>query len=90
MLKSLNIKIPLRIANKMDENGHLNPKYVGEFVAKHLDSAEGLDKPIEGLTFTYVFKIDGDLHTKVKIKATEYGLNMNDLVGRIIQQYYKG
>lgn len=88
MLKSLNIKIPVNIALKMEERGQLNPSYVSGLIQDHLTDNKGLDKQIIGLSHNYTFKIDSNLHREVKLRAIEVELPMNELVGRLIQQHY--
>ena len=88
-MKSLNVKIPLPVAQLMDDNAHLNPIYLTEFITANLSHADSLDKPISDLCYNYTFKIDNKLHKSIKLKALEVDLPMNDLVGRLLAKFYQ-
>lgn len=89
-MKSLNIKIPLTIAKVMDERAELNPTYITSFVVTNLSRVDSImDKPIEGMTFNYTFKVPADLHKIVKLKSVEKGIAMNEIVGRLLSNYYE-
>ena len=88
-MKSLNVKIPLPLAQLMDDNEQLNPIYLTEFITANLDNADSLDKPISDLCYNYTFKIDNALHKTIKLKALEVDLPMNDLVGRLLAKFYQ-
>lgn len=87
-MKNLNVKIPLSIAQHMDNNALLNPMNLTEFINDNLIHADSLDKPITELCYNYTFKIDNDLHKSIKLKALEIDLPMNELVGRLIEKYF--
>lgn len=87
-MKSISIKIPLEVAQHMDDRAQLNPIYLTEFITAKLNHADSLDKPISDLCYNYTFKIDNELHKTIKMKAMEVDLPMNDLVGRLIEKYY--
>lgn len=87
-MKSLNVKIPLSVAQKMDENAHLNPTYLTQFITDNLSYVYSLDKPITELSYNYTFKIDTDLHKSIKLIALEADLPMNELVGRLLTKFY--
>ena len=87
-MKSLNVKIPLSIAQHMDDSAQLNPSYISNFIIDHLDSADSLDKPISELSYNYTFKIDNVLHKTIKLIALELDLPMNELVGRLLAKFY--
>ena len=88
-MKSLNVKIPLEVAQHMDDNAQLNPIYLTEFITANLSHADSLDKPISDLCYNYTFKIDNKLHKTIKLKALEVDLPMNDLVGRLLAKFYQ-
>ena len=88
-MKSLNVKIPLPVAQLMDDNAQLNPIYLTEFITANLYQADSLDKPISDLCYNYTFKIDDDFHKLIKLKAIEVDLPMNDLVGRLLAKFYQ-
>ena len=87
-MKSLNVKIPLEVAQRMDDNAHLNPIYLSKFIRGNLIHADNLEHPISDLCYNYTFKIDNDLHKSIKLKALEVNLPMNELVGRLIDKFY--
>lgn len=90
-MKSLNIKIPLSIAQQLDDNAQLNPSYITGFIVTHLKEVDSvLDKPITEMSYNYTFKVPADLHQVVKIKSVEKDLAMNDLIGRLLACYYGG
>lgn len=87
-MKSLNVKIPVSIAQDMDSNEELNPMLLSAFITRNLIHADSLDKPITELCYNYTFKIDDELHKTIKLKALEIDLPMNELVGRLLDKYY--
>ena len=87
-MKSLNVKIPLSVAQTMDDKAQLNPMYMSKFIINHLDHADSLDKPISELSYNYTFKIGNALHKHIKLKAIELDLPMNELVGRLLAKFY--
>lgn len=87
-MKSLNAKIPLSVAQRMDENAQLNPTYLAQFITDNLSYIYSLDKPINELSYNYTFKIDDDLHKSIKLIALEADLPMNELVGRLLAKFY--
>ena len=89
-MKTINVKIPLDIAQDLDNRGRLNPQWLTTFILSHW-AYVGLvkDKPIEGLTYSYAFKIDEKIHKMVKFKAVELDVPMNELLGRLLQRFYK-
>ena len=60
-MKSLNVKIPLSVAQRMDDNAQLNPIFLTQFITDNLSYVYSLDKPINDLCYNYTFKIDNDL-----------------------------
>lgn len=88
-MKTLTVKIPLSIAQKMDDRAELNPNYLTGFIVSNLNNANTLDRPIQELSYNYTFKIDKDVHKMVKLKSIELDLPMNDLLGRLLEKYYE-
>src|SRR5690625_2199826 len=89
-MKSITIKIPMRIAIDMDERGRLNPDYLTGFIVTHLDMVKTIVKrPINELTYTYTCKINKDLHKSIKLLSIENDMPMNELIGRLLNYYYK-
>lgn len=89
-MKTINIKIPLDIAQDLDDRARLNPQWITSFILDnwpHVDLVT--DKPVEGLSYNYAFKVEDDLHKLVKLKSVELDLPMNELLGRLLQQYYE-
>lgn len=86
-MKTLNIKLPLSIAQQLDDKAELNAQSIGRFVASHLNTP--LAKiPIQEVTLNYSFKVQDDLHRSIKLKAIDEGLAMNELIGRMFAQFY--
>lgn len=89
-LKTINIKIPLDIAQDLDDRARLNPQWLTSFIIYHWSNVKQvIDKPVEGLTSNYSFKVEDYIHKMVKLKSVELDLPMNELLGRLLQQYYK-
>lgn len=87
-MKSISIKIPVSIAQRMDDNAQLNPVYLTQFIIDNLHQDDSLDKPISELCYNYTFKIGDDFHKLIKLKAIELELPMNEMVGRMFSKYY--
>lgn len=87
VLKSINIKIPLTIAQRLDDRGQLNPQYISQFITTFSDS-EVPKLPISELTYNYTLKVNADLHKKMKIRSIENNLPMNEMLGRLLVKYY--
>jgi len=89
--KTLSIKIPIELAGVMSEMGQLNPQYLKEFLNRELWTANRLkDHQPVGHHMTYTFKVDNDLHKVVRLKAFNEDLPVNEMVGRMIDNYYTG
>lgn len=89
-MKTINVKIPLDIAQDLDDRGRLNPQWLTSFIITNWSYASLVkDKPLEGLSYTYAFKVDEDLHKMVKLKSVELDIPMNELLGRLLQRFYK-
>ena len=87
-MKSLNIKIPLSVAQLMDDNAQLNPEYITSFIVEHYNKSDSLDQPISEICYSYTFKIDDRLHKAIRLQAFELELPMNEMVGRMFSKYY--
>lgn len=88
-MKSLNIKIPLGVAQLMYDNAQLNPDYITSFIVEHYNKAVSLKQPIDDMCYSYTFKIDDDIHKSIRLLSFELGLPMNELVGRLFSKYYE-
>lgn len=89
-MKTINIKIPLDIAQDLDDRARLNPQWLTSFIVVNWSFVNLVtDKPVEGLTSNYSFKVVDDLHKMIKLKAVELDLPMNELLGRLLQSFYK-
>ena len=89
-MKTINIKIPIEIAQDMDDKARLNPQWITSFIVvnfSYLDLV--VDKPISELSYNYSFKVDEGLHKMVKLRSVELGLPMNELLGRLLSAFYK-
>ena len=87
-MKSLSIKIPVKIATLMDDRGELNPSFIAGFLIVNKDKKVP-DSPTTGLTVNYTCKIDSLLHKHVKLKAIDNDLPINEFVARLLEKYYK-
>jgi hypothetical protein len=87
-MKSLSIKIPITVAQLMDDNAELNPNWLTGFLVLNY-SKQAPAEPLEGLNMNYTFKIDEGLHKAVKIAAIEANLPINEFVGRLLEDHYK-
>lgn len=89
-MKTINIKIPLNIAQDLDDRARLNPQWLTSFILANWENVTlVIDKPVEGLSYNYSFKVDDKLHKMVKLKAVELNMPMNELLGRLLQIFYK-
>lgn len=86
-MKTMNVKIPLDVAQKMSDNGHLNGEYIKELIIMKIEQELPAEE-LGGVPFNYSFKIPDNIHKLVKLKAIEKNLPMNDLIGRLIVRYY--
>jgi hypothetical protein len=86
-MKAINAKIPLSVAQLMDNNAQLNPQFLSTFITKNL-LKPCPDQPVESMAFNYTFKIDTDIHNSVKIKAQENNLPVTEFLGRLLKAYY--
>ena len=89
-MKSLNVKIPVDLAERMSDNAELNPSFLNKFIAEnyHLID-EQLDKPLNALSYNYTFKVDSSLHKDLKMTAVELDIPMNELIGRLLVKYFE-
>ena len=87
MSKSLNIKIPLSVASQLDSTGELTPSFLAEWIIDHKDKTVS-ETPISELCVNYTFKVEDELHMELKIKAIRNGLAMNEMIGRLLKEYY--
>ena len=89
-MKTINIKIPLDIAQDLDDRARLNPQWLTSFIVVNWSYVSLVtDKPVVGMAYNYSFKVDDDIHKMVKLKAVELDLPMNELLGRLLQRFYK-
>jgi len=87
-MKSLNIKIPLSIASAMDDNGHLNPQFISEFLYHFKDSKLNYNL-VKELSYTYTFKVTSDLHKELKYKSFKDDMPINQIVCAMFNEYYR-
>lgn len=86
-MKSITVKIPLSIATKLDQEGHLNPSFLSSFIEENV-SKEIPKEPSGELTLNYTFKIKSELHTQAKITSIGHNIAMNEFIGRLLRAYY--
>lgn len=87
-MKSVNMKIPIDLAQELDVEDNLNPSFMTEKIMDYLPLSRYLTNPVEGLCYNYTFKINDTLHKDIKIMAINMNLPMNELLGRLIVTYY--
>lgn len=85
-MKTLSIKLPIKVAQAMDDRGHLNPIYISTFIYNHL--YDNFVAEAEGLKFTYVFKVADHLHARVKAAAAMNDLPISDFICQMFYMYY--
>ena len=89
-MKSLNVKIPGDLIERMSDNGELNPNFLNRFIVENYNLIDKqLDKPLHARSYNYTFKVDSSLHKDLKIKAVLFDLPMNELIGRLLVKYYE-
>jgi hypothetical protein len=87
MRKTMNINIPITIAQRMDDRGELNPSSLMDFLENYL-SCDCTDVEIDELTLTYTFKVDEDIHKAVKMKALLSDMTIKSYVGKLLKKFY--
>lgn len=90
-MKSLNIKIPLSIAQQLDDRDQLNPNFLKNFITEYMYHSQCVtfDKPLIEIPYTYTFKVDDNIHKMLKLEAIERDIPMNELIGRLLVMYYR-
>lgn len=86
-MKSMNVKIPIDIAQRMSDEGRLNSQFLTSFINSYL-TFEFDEEPLNHLVVQYTFKLDEDTHKKAKLHAIEKGIAMNEMIGRLLRRYY--
>jgi hypothetical protein len=86
-MKSLSVKIPLSIAQLMDDSAQLNPNWVAGFLV--LNYNRPINKRPQEMTYNYTFKVHDDLHKTIKLKAIDHDLPINEFVARLLSTYYE-
>lgn len=87
IMKSMNVKIPIDIAQRMSDEGRLNSQFLSTFITNYL-TFEFDDEPLSHLVVNYTFKLDEDVHKKAKLQSIEKGIPMNEMIGRLLRRYY--
>lgn len=90
-MKTLNVKLPIEVAQTMSDNGELNPMHI-TYIIGHLkdeEIEEGLLEELPSLSFSYSFKVPRSIHKTIKLLSIDYDLPMNELVGRLLTYYYR-
>jgi hypothetical protein len=86
-MKSINVKIPLSIAQAMDDRAQLNPHYLTYFINAYIGKPVP-EQPIQELTYNYTFKVEDSTHKAAKLKSIESNMAMNEIIGRLLAAYY--
>lgn len=87
-MKSLSVKIPVKIATRMEERAELNPSWLAGFLIIHMKKKPS-ESPVGGLCVNYTCKVDDLLHKHVKLQAIENDLPINEFVARLLDKYYR-
>ena len=87
-MKSLSIKMPMAVAQHMDDRAELNPSYISAIISESLQDFKKADMPA-GLYYGYVLKISDDLHKAIKLAATMNDMSISDFVCQLIITRYK-
>lgn len=85
--KSLNIKIPMSVASKMDDRGQLNPEYIENFIKTYIRGFDG-GEFVNEFSIPQTIKVEPFIHRLVKQSALDNNLSMNELVCRLLAKYY--
>jgi hypothetical protein len=86
-MRSINVKIPLTIAQAMDERAQLNPHYLTYFINAYVGK-DVPEQPIQELTYNYTFRVEDATHKALKLKSIDINLPMNEIVGRLLAAHY--
>ena len=86
-MKSISIKVPLSIAQSMDDRGQLNPQWLTQFIST-FELEELSFQPIKEFTFNYKIKINEKMHKRLKLKAIDQDIALNEYLGRLLVQFY--
>lgn len=88
-MKTLTIKLPLSIAQLMDDRAQLNPAWISDFLSYYGFAREvGDDDLPRTMLYTYSFKVDEDLHATIKDEAARQGLSITQYVRRLFEENY--
>lgn len=88
-MKTLTIKLPLSIAQSLDDRGALNPKFVSDFLSLYIyGKPVSEDDRTPDMLFTYSFKVDEHIHAMVKDEAAKQGLSIVEFVRRLFEENY--
>lgn len=92
-MKTLNIKLPVSVLEKYD---NYKVEHVNFIFRNYLEEHKALDENghlvkyeydknlSTGLTTNYALKIDGRLHSDLKLAALQQNVNMNEYAGQVI------
>lgn len=86
-MKTINIKLPFKAVEEMDDRAQLNPYYITDFISKHLEH-QPEDKPVGRLAYYYALKVTDSLHQEINVRAKEEGLAMSEFLGRLFLSLY--
>ena len=87
-MKTITIKINLNQVQELDERAQLNPKFVSEFITRHLHDAFIGERRSTQMPFTYTLKVSNELHKALKMAALQNDMTMSEYVRQMFQVYY--
>ena len=76
------------LANNLIKDGYMTPTKMSKVINEGLTNNYNIDKPLEGPCYPYTFKIDSQLHNRLKLKAFDLDLSMSDVGGRYIARHF--
>lgn len=86
-MKTLNVKVPITLGKILSDSGRLNPEWFTSFISEYIDREVTIKPDQTEFTFNYTFKIEDSLHKKLKLKAIEGDIPMNEYSGRLLLEY---
>jgi len=90
-MKTLNVKLPIYLAEAMSDSGELNSRDITYIIGhmKEEEKEEALLEELPSITFSYSFKVPRSIHKTIKLLSIEYDIPMNELTGRLLTYYYR-
>lgn len=87
---TLNIKIPINVMNSLIDKDRLNSEWLSTFIENNfIWLTENIKKePFKTFTVNYNFKVDKQLHRRLKYQAIHLDMALNEMIGRLLGVYY--